>query len=313
MELYRKYRPKSFSEVVGQPEVVGIMKGWVRTNSVPHAIMLEGPSGCGKTTLARILANELGAVGMLNYSEINVAEERGVGMVADLGEDVNHNITGKNRVWVLDEVQGLLKPAQQSLLKKLEEAPEYAYFILCTTNTEKLLPTVLNRCSRLSLRLLDATAIKKMLSSVLDKENRNDVPDRVIEAIAVHCGGSGRQAMVKLEQCLTTSNPDNMMRAVSESAEGYEATIHDLCAILTNNKSEWKAIASILLNLKEEPETIRRSLLNWFMSALLKGWARSVTNDALAQSIKILELATYDSGKAGLVREVYEVYKATRQ
>lgn len=305
MELYRKYRPKSFSEVVGQPEVVGIMRGWLKQENVPHAILLEGPSGCGKTTLARILANELGATGMLNYSEINVAEERGVGMVADLGEDVNHNITGNNRVWVLDEVQGLLKPAQQSLLKKLEEAPDYAYFVLCTTNSEKLLPTVLNRCSRLYLRLLDEASVKKMLKAVLAKEKRLDVPERVLDAIAQCCNGSGRQAMVKLEQCLTTANPENMLKAITETGDGFEVSIRDLCALLTNRGS-WSDIAKILLDLKEDPETIRRAVLGWLMSALLKGWARKVSNDGLANAIKALEMPTYDSGKPGLVREIYE-------
>ena len=308
MELYRKYRPKTFAEVVGQPEVIGIMQGWLNKGNVPHAILLEGPSGCGKTTLARILAGELGAVGMLNYAEINVAEERGVGMVADLGEDVAHNITGRNRVWVLDEVQGLLKPAQQSLLKKLEDAPEYAYFILCTTNTEKLLPTVLNRCSRLALRLLDNNSIIKMLTAVLKKEQRLDVPERVLSAIATCSGGSGRKAMVKLEQCLTTTNPDNMMRAVSESADGYEASIKELCQILTNKGGTWDKAAQILRNLKEDPETIRRSLLGWFSSALLNGWARWITNDNLAGAIQILEQPTYDSGRPGLIREVYQVF-----
>lgn len=305
MELYRKYRPKSFSEVVGQPEVVGIMRGWLKQENVPHAILLEGPSGCGKTTLARILANELGATGMLNYAEINVAEERGVGMVADLGEDVNHNITGNNRVWVLDEVQGLLKPAQQSLLKKLEEAPDYAYFVLCTTNSEKLLPTVLNRCSRLYLRLLDEASVKKMLKAVLAKEKRLDVPERVLDAIAQCCNGSGRQAMVKLEQCLTTANPENMLKAITETGDGFEVSIRDLCALLTNRGS-WSDIAKILLDLKEDPETIRRAVLGWLMSALLKGWARKVSNDGLANAIKALEMPTYDSGKPGLVREIYE-------
>lgn len=308
MELYRKYRPKAFAEVVGQPEVIGIIRGWIKNNNVPHAILLEGPSGCGKTTIARILANELGAVGMLNYAEINVAEERGVRMVADLGEDVNHNLTGDNRVWVLDEVQGLLKPAQQSLLKKLEEAPDYAYFVLCTTNAEKLLPTVLNRCSRLYLRLLDEGSIKKMLKAVLTKEKRLDVPDRVLDAIAQCCNGSGRQAMVKLEQCLTTTNPDNMLKAVTETGDEFEVSIRDLCSLLTN-KGSWSEIARILLDLKEEPETVRRSVLGWFMSALLKGWARRIGNDALANAIKVLEMPTYDSGKAGLVREIYEAWR----
>ena len=103
MELYRKYRPSDFDEVFGQKEAVGVIKGWLAKDSVPHAIMLEGESGCGKTTLARILASKLGCNDEFSYQEMNVSIENGVGMVANLLADCKRNFTGGNRVWVMDE------------------------------------------------------------------------------------------------------------------------------------------------------------------------------------------------------------------
>ena len=312
MELYRKYRPETFADVRGQREAVGIIKGWLAKNSVPHAIMLEGPSGTGKTTIARILANELGAVTVMDYQEVNVAEERGVDMVSELGKDVRRNITGHNRVWVLDEVHALLKAPQNSLLKKLEEAPDYAYFVLCTTDSQKLLPTLLNRCSRIRVKSLDDSALLEVIHRIASAEER-EVPDDVCEAIVRHASGSARKAIVKLEQCLAAIKTENMLAVVAQE-EQFTATIKNLCEIMTGGKTAtWRETAKIFAALQEDPETIRRAVLGWVESALVKGWARNVPDSSLANALRVFQFHTYDSGRPQLALMVYDAWRAVHK
>lgn len=308
MELYRKYRPESFSEVRGQREAVGVIKGWLAKKAVPHAIMLEGPSGCSKTTLARILAKELGAVSALDYQEINVSEDRGVDMVSALGEDVRRNISGGNRVWVLDEVHGMTKSGQNSLLKKLEEAPDYAYFVLCTTDSQKLLPTVLNRCSRIKIKALDEKSLGEIIDRIMTGEGR-ELDEEVRAAIIRYADGSGRKAIVKLEQCLAATKTENMLAIIEQDAK-YEYAIRDLSEIFTGGKhATWKETAAIVAGLEEDSETIRRSVLGWVSSALTRGWSRSIPDDLLANILRIFQFNTYDSGKPQLMLMVFDAWR----
>ena len=308
MELYRKYRPSSFADVVGQREAVGVLKGWLKKGSVPHAIMFDGPSGCGKTTLARILATELGCTNELSYQEINVSVECGVVMVAELIEDSKHNITGGNRVWVLDEVHGLTSQSSNALLKVLEEAPSYAYFLLCTTNPEKILPTLLNRCQQIKVKPLSDQALRSAISRVLTAEER-EIPDDVVEALVSYADGSGRKAIVKLEQCLAASRPENML-AIIQEGDQFNASVRDLCNIFTGGKkATWRETAKILGSLEDDTEKIRRAVLGWISSALVKGWARSVPPKVLADIIRIFQFNTYDSGRPGLVLMTYDAWR----
>lgn len=312
MELYRKYRPETFADVRGQREAVGIIKGWLSKNAVPHAIMLEGPSGCSKTTLARILAKELGATSALDYQEINVSEDRGVDMVSALGDDVKRNISGGNRVWVLDEVHGMTKSGQNSLLKKLEEAPAYAYFVLCTTDSQKLLATVLNRCSRIKIKELDEKSLGEIIDRVASGEGRELSPE-VRDAIIRYAAGSGRKAVVKLEQCLAATKTENMLAIVEQDVK-YEYAIRDLCEIFTGGKqATWKDVATIYASLEEDAETIRRSVLGWVATALTRGYSRTIPDQLLADILRIFQFNTYDSGKPQLLLMVYDAWRLMKK
>jgi DNA polymerase III gamma/tau subunit len=307
MELYRKYRPKTFDEVEGQREAVGTLKGWLAKKSVPHSIMFEGASGCGKTTLARILASELGCKNDLNYQEMNVAIERGVAMVESLLLDCKNNFTGGNRVWVLDEIQAVSKPAMQSLLKVLEESPPYAYFFLCTTDPAKILPTLMNRCQHIKVNQLSDTALENTIKRVAEGENR-EVPKEVMDAIVHYSEGSARKAVVKLEQCLAATKPENMLALITQET-GLTVGVKQLCTIFTSGKKyTWKDTARILDHLQEDSETIRRAILGWVSSAMVRGWG-GITPQALAEILRIFQFNTYDSGKPQLVLMVYDAWK----
>ena len=307
MELYRKYRPTEFEDVKGQWEAVGMLKGWLQQGNVPHAILLKGASGVGKTTLARILANKLGAVTEFDYQEVNVAEERGVGMVAELGEDMSHNISNNNRVWVLDEVQGMLKASQNSLLKKLEDAPSYAYFVLCTTNPEKLLPTLLTRCSQIVMHPMSSKALQQTLERVIQLEHR-EISSKVLDAIIKTSNYSARAALVKLEQCFATTREESMLQLI-ESVDDFSATIKDLCCIFTSGRrTSWENTVRLFTTLTEDPETIRRSVFGWLGSALEKGWAKQVPLPLLAQLMDMFTSPIYDMGRPQLLLQIYKAW-----
>lgn len=306
MELYRKYRPTTFADVKGQRNSVGVINGWLNTNSVPHAIMLTGPAGTGKTTQARILAAKLGATEGIDYTEINVSEERGVDMVTGLVADVKYSLTGHNRVWVLDEIQGATKAAQNSLLKLLEEAPEHAYFILCSTNPEKLLPTLLTRCSQIKVTALSDKALTDILNRVVEAEGKT-IPEEVIQTI-VHCAdGSARTALVTLEQCFTTDCPETMLQLI----QGVNLTsqIKDLCNILTaTTPKTWKETMQIYGSITDPPETVRRAILGWLASALEKGWARKIPNSVLGSMLEKFTPNLYDNQRPGLTLMLWQAY-----
>ena len=310
MELYKKYRPQTVADVVGQPEAVKVVSGWIKADNIPHAILFEGPSGVGKTTLARCLARELGAEGVLNYREMNVAVERGVSMVEDLVEDVANNLTDGNRVWVLDEMQSLTLPAKNSLLKVLEECPSYAYFIFCTTDTSKIIKPLMNRCSRVSLKAIKTSSLEGLIRSVAEKEGVT-VPDNIVSTIASKADGSARGALVLLEQALTVTQPEDMLAIVnnSDNIDIGNAGLRAFWSTLFSPKPHpWKLVADELEKLTDTPETIRRTTLAALDTKLRKHTGAGLSIAKVADMIRIFQFGLDDSGKPGLTLMVYDAW-----
>lgn len=310
MELYKKYRPELVSDVVGQPEAVKVLSGWIESGSIPHAIMFGGPSGVGKTTLARCLAKTLGAEDVMSYREMNVAVDRGVAMVEDLIEDVGGNISGGNRVWVLDEIHSLSKPAMNSLLKVLEESPSYAYFIFCTTETSKIIPALLNRCSRVTLKSISGTQIEKLLFEVALKEGK-EITDAVAMAIANQADGSARAALVLLEQAFAVDDPDDML-AIVKNSDGPDITNPDMRAfwkvLFSQKQVSWKEVAAEFEKLTESPDTIRRVTLAALGTKLRRFNGAGMPLHKVADMMRIFQFGLEDSGKDGLLLMVFDAW-----
>lgn len=219
--LYRKWRPKTFDEVVGQHHITETLKNQIQSGRLSHAYLFIGTRGTGKTTCARILAKALNCHSPVNGNpcgkcpaclgiddgtvldvvEIDAASNNGVENVRQLRDEaVFSPVSVKNRVYIIDEVHMLSGPAFNALLKILEEPPEHLTFILATTELNKVPATILSRCQRHSFKRLDASVIAEHLLYVASQENF-DLSENAAALIAGLSEGGMRDALSLLDQC----------------------------------------------------------------------------------------------------------------
>lgn len=229
--LYRKYRPQTFSQVVGQEHVVKTLKGALSTGRTGHAYLFSGPRGTGKTTIARIFAKALNCLDRqkncdpcdkchaclavnggrsLDLIEIDAASNRGIEDIRNLKDSALVAAPGGNyKVFIVDEVHMLTKDAFNALLKILEEPPSHTIFILATTEPHKILPTVLSRVQRFDFRRLTVRQISEKIKEVAKTEKIN-IDDEGIMAIAASCDGALRDAEVSLSKIQSSVSGGNI-------------------------------------------------------------------------------------------------------
>lgn len=220
LSLYRRWRPKRFSEVVGQDLVVATLKRAVALGKLHHAYLFAGQRGVGKTTLARILARAANCLApedgepcnrcpnclrilegkSLDVVEIDGASHRGIDQVRQLREEVAFLPAGaRYKVYIIDEVHMLTQEAFNALLKTLEEPPPHVIFMFATTEPHKVPPTVLSRCQAFWLQPIPEELIAKKVREIAEKEGL-ELEEGAAEFLAQRAGGSLRDALVLLEQ-----------------------------------------------------------------------------------------------------------------
>ena len=217
--LYRKYRPASFKEVLGQEHVVKALEGALEKEVIGHAYLFAGTRGTGKTSLARIFAKRIGT-SERDLHEIDAASNRGIDDVRALREEV-HTLPFESqyKVYVIDEVHMLTKEAFNALLKTLEEPPAHVVFILATTEIEKLPDTIVSRCQSFTFKKPTVRILAKMIARVAEKEGYElDVAST--ELLALLANGSFRDAHGYLQQALTTSTSKKISHDEIEAVTG---------------------------------------------------------------------------------------------
>lgn len=194
--LYQKYRPKNFDEVIGQDEAVNYFRsvaeghttGVYNSNhisSINHAYLLTGGRGIGKTTLARLFAKSLGAAD-IDIVELDTASNRGIDEIKELREStLSRPLESKYKVFILDEVHMITTQGANALLKTLEEPTAWTIFILCTTDPDKLISTIVSRCQIIKLKSPNKAEIIKLLQEINNKENLH-IDDKHIENISAN-------------------------------------------------------------------------------------------------------------------------------
>ena len=224
--LYRKIRPRTFGELVGQPHIVRTLVNQLTIGQVGHAYLFCGTRGTGKTSVARIFARAVNCDSLnegnpcnqcdncqnilhersLDNIEIDAASNNGVDNIRDLREEVKFLPTqGKYKVYIVDEVHMLSTSAFNALLKTLEEPPAHVIFIMATTDVQKVPATILSRVQRYDFRRISASQMTDLIKNHLRKENIGFEED-AIDYIAEHADGAMRDALSLLDQCISPEN-----------------------------------------------------------------------------------------------------------
>ncbi len=224
--MYRRWRPQSFDDVVGQPHVVRTLKNAISAGRITHAYLFAGPRGTGKTSTARVLAKALNCEkgptvnpcgecaaciairdgNSMDVVEIDAASNRGIDEIRELRDKVVYAPTqGRYRVYIIDEAHMLTTHAFNALLKTLEEPPAHAVFVLATTQAESILPTIVSRCQRFDFNRLTVADLAAHVKKVAASQSIKIHPDAA-RLIARRADGSARDALGLLEQAAAWSD-----------------------------------------------------------------------------------------------------------
>lgn len=303
MELYKRYRPKTLADVVGQDAAVKTLTKMLKERKVPRALLFTGPSGTGKTTLARILKTELGC-GDWDFEELNSAKMRGIDTVRKLDRQTAYLPTqGKCRIFLLDEVHQVTKDAQEAMLKLLEDTPKHCYFFLGTTEPGKLIKPILTRCTQIALSPVPPKGVRDVLDRVLRAE-KAAVSGEVADEIVNLADGSARKALVLLEQTLALEDDDERLASL-RVAEATKTVAFDLVKALVWGNAKWPQVAALIKSLDEQDwEGLRRLILVNATNTLLKGGKGGDKAFAVIQAFRD---NWFDCGRSGLVASCYEV------
>lgn len=200
--LYLKYRPQSLGEIVGQEELVKVLQNSAKTGNIAHAYLFSGGRGTGKTTTARAFAKELG-IHKDDILELDAASNNGVEEIKSLSESVHTLPYFSNyKMYILDEAHMLTKAASNAFLKTLEEPPRHCIFVLCTTDPEKMLETILSRCTKFNLKSPNQETLAKFIGEVSKKEDVK-MDKEAVNLVALSGDGSYRDSLSNLQKVLS--------------------------------------------------------------------------------------------------------------
>lgn len=283
--LYRKYRPQSFSDVVGQEQTIELLTSAISQKKISHAYLFCGGRGTGKTTAARIVAREIGCNDE-DIIEIDAASNRGIEEIRALREAVRTApFSSPYKVYIIDEAHMLTKEAANALLKTLEEPPSHVVFILATTDPEKLPATIVSRCQKVVFKNPTHDVLSSHLMHIAKAEGF-ELSDDTAHLVALHGKGSYRDALGVLEQVLAVSDKKIDHGKVGELLGSPEEEV--VLALLESVcKKDGKGILSSIEGLRKN-SALRSydDLLELIRQGLLSRVGETTENEHIAKLAK---------------------------
>lgn len=340
--LYRKYRPKKFSEVSGQKHLIQIISNSIKKDRIGHAYLFTGPRGTGKTTLARMFAKTANCTDLqktkdqiaklepcnkcsscklimenkaIDIIEIDAASHTGVDNIRQLKENVSIPPTNlKKKVYIIDEVHMLSIGAFNALLKTLEEPPAHSIFILATTELHKVPETIISRCQRFDFHRLNQEQIIERLKQICKKE-KIEIEEEALMSIALEAEGGMRDAESLLDQIIAiedkkiTANEVNQILGISSQKSAL-----DFVEIVLNQETD-KALEKIVklqndgINLKNFNKLVLAHLRNILIFKINPQSAKKIITGFSPEQIKVIQKIANNNSLPDLVL-VVEIFQA---
>ena len=315
--LYRKYRPQTFHDLIGQENIVHALSNAISMNRISHAYLLCGPRGTGKTSSARILAKSLNCkdgptltpcgkcpacLDIMNsipvdVIEIDAASNRSVEDTQAILEKIQYvPVNGRYKIYIIDEVHMLSTTAFNALLKTLEEPPENVIFILATTEPQKVLETIISRCQRFDFRRITTDDIVKRLEYISKEENINIAKDAMY-AIAKNAQGGMRDALALLDQIsvlginkqIEVSDVNELLGKIS-----YDK-LHEITECIINaDCSKSVALIDDVYSKGNEPVQLVTNLIQYFRDVMI---VKNCSDKELVYSLTQINEVNYDKAK----------------
>ena len=316
--LYRRYRPRRFSEVRGQDHVVKALRNSVVEGREGQAYLFSGPRGTGKTTSARILAKVLNCTNVqegepccecesclsvergtsYDVHELDAASNNGVDAMRDLIDKASLGTPGRHKVYILDEVHMLTKPAEAALLKTLEEPPPHVVFVLATTDPQKMSDTIRSRTQHLQFHLLPADTLQQHVRWVAEDAGLV-VSDAAIEQVLAQGGGSARDTLSALELVASTGGEGAETVPLGEFVE----------SMIERDAGRALTMAAGAIGLGRDPRTLTEELIGYLRNGFLSIMAPDLVQ-LPSLNVSTLSDQAQRLGAAGLVRGIEQLGEA---
>jgi len=289
--LYRKWRPQTFEQVVGQRHITNTLANALSGGRLVHAYLFSGPRGTGKTSTARILAKAINCVEgptatpcnvcdacvsisegtALDVIEIDAASNRKIDEIRDLLDKIPYAPTAlRSKVYIIDEVHQLTPEASSALLKTLEEPPGHVIFVLATTEPHKILPTIVSRCQRFDFSLVATPEISGLLGHIASEEGI-DIEDDAVGMIAEHAHGSVRDAIGVMDQISNLEGEKVTQEKLAEMLGEVESElVFEMVNLITDRDTAGSlALVGRMLDSGKDPRRFVESLISHLRSLFL--------------------------------------------